>query len=647
MRIYRYRHYRRYRHGIGRFRADGVYVVAIYLCAMSLLHAADTRPSKALAVTDPVAVDNQVQQSNASIATAIPLLAPKTLELNDLQIYRSQAGKSRLQFALPQPDLKIDVRQQHRQLILQVLNAQWSAALVKKYQTPSLQHDFQALRIYNHAGNAVLVIQTARPVAYQVAREQDVFILHVEHGHALKTAQHIASKKPQQQNISLDFQDIELRRVLQLLAQFSAVNMVLSDSVQGRISLNLKEVAWEHALETILKTKNLAKRQIGQTLWIAPTTELIQAEENEAKAIQQNTQLDVLQTRYRQLNYAKASDIEKLIRQQASRTTERNRQQGVATEDQRSHAQQQNRFATGLNLMSERGSLSVDQRTNTLIIHDSAYHVQKILQLVDLLDVPIRQVMVEARIVRANTDFSQEMGVKWGILATGNDLIVAGSEAALQNLTREKSGENTQQSNHLNVDLGVTAAGRSQIAFGLINLSDFLLDLELSALQADGHGEVISTPKVMTADKQKAKVASGQQVPYQTQQQYNNTSQHSTSYKDALLSLDVTPSITPDGKVQMQLHITSDSPAGLAPNGEIILNKNEIDTNVLVRSGETVVLGGIFEQERLNRKTKVPILGDLPALGRLFRKDESADKKSELLIFVTPRIVNDSSLINH
>ncbi|EXA68056.1 bacterial type II and III secretion system family protein [Acinetobacter baumannii 348935] len=204
-----------------------------------------------------------------------------------------------------------------------------------------------------------------------------------------------------------------------------------------------------------------------------------------------------------------------------------------------------------------------------------------------------------------------------------------------------------QRPDNLNVDLGVTSQGASRIAFGLISLSDFMLDLELSALQADGYGEVISTPKVLTADKQKATVASGSQIPYQSAEGGGANAVSTTSFIDATLSLDVTPSITPDGKVQMELNITSDSPGNPTPTGQLTINKNQINTNVLVDNGETVVLGGIFEQETRNAQTKVPFLGDLPYLGRLFRKDVKSDNKRELLIFVTPRIVNDSVSRNH
>ena len=375
-------------------------------------------------------------------------------------------------------------------------------------------------------------------------------------------------------------------------------------------------------------------------IWIAPVAELIKAEEEEAKAIKQSVALAPIQTEYMQLSYAKAADIEKLITQN----------KGASGSGGSSST---NNNEGGESLLSSRGSVSVDARTNTIIVNDTQLFIDKIRNMVDLLDVQVKQVMVEARIVRATTDFTKEMGVKWGLLSQGitdnNHLLVGGSDTTLWDLkTPDDDGKYTiQRPDNLNVDLGVTSQGASRIAFGLISLSDFMLDLELSALQADGYGEVISTPKVLTADKQKATVASGSQIPYQSAEGGGANAVSTTEFIDATLSLDVTPSITPDGKVQMELNITSDSPGNPTPTGQLTINKNQINTNVLVDNGETVVLGGIFEQETRNAQTKVPFLGDIPYVGRLFRKDLKADNKRELLIFVTPRIVNDSVSRNH
>jgi type IV pilus assembly protein PilQ len=444
--------------------------------------------------------------------------------------------------------------------------------------------------------------------------------------------------------ISLDFQDIEVRRVLQLLADFTDINMVAADSVQGNITLRLKEVPWDQALDIVLKTKNLDKRRNGNVIWIAPVAELIKAEEEEAKALKQSVALAPIQTEYMQLSYAKAADIEKLITQNKGASSSGGSNNTTNNDDKES-------------LLSSRGSVSIDARTNTIIVNDTQPFIDKIRNMVDLLDVQVKQVMVEARIVRATTDFTKEMGVKWGILSQGitnnNHLLVGGSDTTLWDLREPEENDlggytyDIQRPDNLNVDLGVTSQGASRIAFGLISLSDFMLDLELSALQADGYGEVISTPKVLTADKQKATVASGSQIPYQSSEGGGANAVSTTEFIDATLSLDVTPSITPDGKVQMELNITSDSPGTPTPTGQLTINKNQINTNVLVDNGETVVLGGIFEQETRNAQTKVPFLGDIPYVGRLFRKDLKADNKRELLIFVTPRIVNDSVSRNH
>jgi type IV pilus assembly protein PilQ len=535
----------------------------------------------------------------------------------------------------------VDVQQQGSKVVIRTLGNKIPTHLLRRLNVNDFATPVSSVDAYNEGSNGVITIQSSGSYEYMAFQAENKLTVSLKRPAENKVARPSSSQSYTGKKISLDFQDIEVRRVLQLLADFTGINMVAADSVQGNITLRLKDVPWDQALDIILKTKNLDKRRNGSVIWIAPVTELIKAEEDEAKALAQSVKLAPIQTEYIQLNYTKVADVLKLLEDsrnpkgaEANRTTNT---ESLALES----------------LLSLRGSAVADTRTNTLIINDTANNIDKIRKMIDLLDVSIKQVMVEARIVRATTDFTKEMGVKWGILSQGinknNDLLVGGSDQTLWDLrTPDDDGKYTiTRPDNLNVDLGVTTTGASKIAFGLISMSDFMLDLELSALQSDGYGEVISTPKVMTADKQKAKVSSGQQIPYQTTQTAGGAATATTSFKDALLSLDVTPSITPDGKVQMQLNITSDSPAGTAPNGEIILNKNEVNTNVLVDNGETVVLGGIFEQETKSSQTKVPFLGDIPYLGRLFRKDLKSDNKRELLIFVTPRIVNDSRTRNH
>ncbi|MCL6239693.1 type IV pilus secretin PilQ [Acinetobacter sp. ANC 5033] len=567
--------------------------------------------------------------------------------ISNIGFHRGSNGEGQVVVDLLGGNTPVDVQQQGSKVVIRTLGNKVPAHLTRRLNVNDFATPVATVDAHNDGGNGVITIQSTGSyeyMAYQTDNKLTVSLKRPEDKNPLrpKAANHYTGKK-----ISLDFQDIEVRRVLQLLADFTEINMVAADTVQGNITLRLKDVPWDQALDIVLKTKNLDKRRNGNVIWIAPVSELIKAEEEEAKAIAQSVKLAPLQTEYIQLSYAKATDVEKLI------TEGRNSKNSNSNSN--SNSSNSNDY-TGENvgsLLSPRGTVSTDPRTNTLIINDTSTKIDQIRKMIDLLDVSVKQVMVEARIVKASTDFTKEMGVKWGILSQGinqNDhLLVGGSDTTLWDLkTPDDDGKYTiQRPSNLNVDLGVTTAGASRIAFGLISLSDFMLDLELSALQADGYGEVISTPKVLTADKQQAKVASGQEIPYQTTTGTGSNATSSTEFKDALLSLDVTPSITPDGKVQMKLNIKSDSPAGYAQNGEIILNKNEINTDVLVNNGETVVLGGIFEQQNTLSQTKVPFLGDLPYVGRLFRKDTKSDKKTELLIFVTPRIVNDSVTRNH
>ncbi|WP_435574961.1 type IV pilus secretin PilQ [Acinetobacter lwoffii] len=577
--------------------------------------------------------------SATPVAIAQPVQQQSAQGISNIGFQRGAQGEGQVVIDLLGNNTPVDVQQQGTKVIVRTLGSKIPAHLTRRLNVNDFATPVSSVDAVNQNGSGVITIQSAESyeyMAYQTDNKLTISLKRPEAKSPLrpKTVAYTGKK------ISLDFQDIEVRRVLQLLADFTDINMVAADSVQGNITLRLKEVPWDQALDIVLKTKNLDKRRNGNVIWIAPVAELIKAEEEEAKAIKQSVALAPIQTEYMQLSYAKAADIEKLITQN----------KGASGSGGSSST---NNNDGGESLLSSRGSVSVDARTNTIIVNDTQLFIDKIRNMVDLLDVQVKQVMVEARIVRATTDFTKEMGVKWGLLSQGitdnNHLLVGGSDTTLWDLkTPDDDGKYTiQRPDNLNVDLGVTSQGASRIAFGLISLSDFMLDLELSALQADGYGEVISTPKVLTADKQKATVASGSQIPYQSAEGGGANAVSTTEFIDATLSLDVTPSITPDGKVQMELNITSDSPGNPTPTGQLTINKNQINTNVLVDNGETVVLGGIFEQETRNAQTKVPFLGDIPYVGRLFRKDLKSDNKRELLIFVTPRIVNDSVSRNH
>ncbi|USA55620.1 type IV pilus secretin PilQ [Acinetobacter sp. C32I] len=582
--------------------------------------------AKPAAINTPAATARQVQQGVSNIG-----------------FQRGNQGEGLVVIDLLGNNTPVDVQQQGSKIVVRTAGNKIPTHLARRLNTNDFATPVASIDAYNDKGNGVITIQSAGSYEYMAYQAENKLTI------SLKRPEDKSPTKAKTQaytgnKISLDFQDIEVRRVLQLLADFTGINMVAADTVQGNITLRLKDVPWDQALDIVLKTKSLDKRRNGNVIWIAPVSELIKSEEEEAKALAQSIKLAPLQTEYITLSYAKAVEIEKLITQ--GKNNNSNNSSGLSGNDT---------LAGGL--LSPRGTVSVDPRTNTLIVNDTSQKIDQIRKMVDLLDVSVKQVMIEARIVSASTDFTKEMGVKWGILSQGisnnNDLLVGGSDTTLWNLRDPQKGDNggwkyeIERPDNLNVDLGAVTPGASRIAFGLISLSDFMLDLELSAVQADGYGEVISTPKVMTADKQAAKIESGTKIPYASSTGGGASAVPKTEFIDATLSLDVTPSITPEGKVMMKLNITKDSPSNPTPTGQLTINKNSIDTNVLVDNGETVVLGGIFEQENINSQTKVPFLGDIPYLGKLFRRERKTDNKRELLIFVTPRIVNDTLTRNH
>ncbi|WP_423753269.1 type IV pilus secretin PilQ [Acinetobacter beijerinckii] len=588
----------------------------------------------------------KINSARPSATSATQTIARQPQQgVSNIGFQRGNQGEGLVVIDLLGGNTPVDVQQQGSKIVVRTMGNKIPTHLARRLNTNDFATPVASIDAYNDKGNGVITIQSAGSyeyMAYQAENKLTISLKRPEDKSPAKAKSQIYTGN----KISLDFQDIEVRRVLQLLADFTGINMVAADTVQGNITLRLKDVPWDQALDIVLKTKNLDKRRNGSVIWIAPVSELIKSEEEEAKAIAQSIKLSPIQSEYIKLSYAKAADILKLI--------EDSRDGKGATANRTSNSD-----SLALeSLLSPRGSAVADTRTNTLIVNDTAQNIDKIRKMVDLLDVSVKQVMIEARIVSASTDFTKEMGVKWGILSQGitrnNDLLVGGSDTTLWNLRKPEKDSDTggwkyeiERPDNLNVDLGAVTPGASRIAFGLISLSDFMLDLELSAVQADGYGEVISTPKVMTADKQAAKIESGTKIPYSSSTGSGANAVPKTEFINATLSLDVTPSITPEGKVMMQLNITKDAPSTPTPTGQLTINKNSIDTNVLVDNGETVVLGGIFEQENLTNQIKVPFLGDLPYIGKLFRRDTKKDSKRELLIFVTPRIVNDTLTRNH
>ena len=409
--------------------------------------------------------------------------------------------------------------------------------------------------------------------------------------------------------LSLNFQDIEVRSVLQLIADFTGLNLVASDTVSGSITLRLQNVPWDQALDLILKTKGLDKRQIGNVLLVAPADEIAARERLEIETNKQIAELAPVRLDIIQVNYAKAADVVSLIQ---------------ADEE----------------LISSRGFISSDARTNTISVRESAQKLDEIRRLVTTWDVPVRQVSIEARIVRAQTNVAEDLGVRWGGAAydvSGNNVFSVGGSQGAVGEARDAAGGGGGAITFpgaLAVDLGVSAQGASSFALGW-GSDDYLVDLELSALETDGQAEVVSQPRVVTADRQTASIKAGEEIPYQ---EASSSGATSVSFKEAVLSLEVTPQITPDDKIIMDLVVNQDS-RGEVTGGIPAINTNSVTTQVLVGNGETVVLGGIFQSEVATTTTKTPFLGDIPYLGRLFKRTEHIDERSELLIFITPKII--------
>ncbi|WP_313327517.1 type IV pilus secretin PilQ [Stutzerimonas balearica] len=414
------------------------------------------------------------------------------------------------------------------------------------------------------------------------------------------------------EKLSLNFQDIDVRSVLQLIADFTDLNLVASDTVQGNITLRLQNVPWDQALDLVLKTKGLDKRQVGNVLLVAPADEIAARERQELESQRQIAELAPLRRELIQVNYAKAADIARLFQS--------------VTEN-------------GSGATEERGSIAVDDRTNSIIAYQTQERLDELRRIVMQLDIPVRQVMIEARIVEANVDYDKSLGVRWG----GTQIFANGRGAVYGNDDLGDEGGDSGEDSNGNfpfVDLGV-ANRTAGIGIGYVT-DNLILDLELSAMEKTGNGEVVSQPKVVTSDKETAKILKGSEIPYQ---EASSSGATSTSFKEAALSLEVTPQITPDNRIIMEVKVTKDAPDFQnVLNGVPPINKNEVNAKVLVNDGETIVIGGVFSNTQSKSVDKVPFLGDLPYLGRLFRRDTVTNEKSELLIFLTPRIMSNQAI---
>ncbi|WP_298453479.1 type IV pilus secretin PilQ [uncultured Marinobacter sp.] len=545
--------------------------------------------------------------SSGTAAASQSASTPGTLAGVDFR--RGQNGEGRVIVDLGSPGTPVDLSELGGKIRLTMNGIAVPADLRRRLDVTDFATPVSRVDTFIEDGNAVVEIRPEGNYDYIAYQSGSQFTVSVEKLSEEEAETRREEKFPYSgEKLSLNFQDIEVRSVLQLIADFTGLNLVASDTVGGSITLRLQNVPWDQALDLILKTKGLDKRQIGNVLLVAPAEEIAAREKLELETTKQIAELAPVRLDIIQVNYAKAADIVGLIKEDKE-------------------------------LISSRGFVSSDARTNTISVRETSEKLDEIRRLVSTWDITVRQVSIEARIVRAQNNVAQELGVRWGAAARGdanngnNNVVVGGSQGGLAGIAG--SGALGFPSD-LNVDLGTNRTPAGSLAFGYIG-TDFLIDMELSAFESDGQAEVVSQPRVVTADRQTASIKSGQEIPYQ---EASSSGATSTSFKEAVLSLEVTPQITPDDKIIMDLEVNQDSRGEDTDAGPAI-NTNSITTQVLVGNGETIVLGGIFESTNSTTVTKTPFLGDIPYLGRLFKRTEVTELRSELLIFITPKIIKN------
>ena len=554
----------------------------------------------------------------------------------DVDFRRTETGAGQVKVQLSSPVATVDVRDEGGQVVAEFVGVKLQAPSqtidVLDFATPVSMVDVSQRRDSTIVAVRPVTNADFERLAYQVG---DMFTLEL----APLTAEEIARREAEQEEytgerINFSFQNIEVRALLQIIADIAGKNLVVSDSVGGELTLRMENVPWDQALDIVMRTKGLTKQIDGDVIWVAPTSEVAANEKQELEAIQQRQDLAPLVTEVIQINYASAVELAELLQ---------------GEED---------------GFMSDRGRVSVDERTSVLIVQDTREQLAEIRQLVRQLDIPVRQVLIEARIVIATDDFSKSLGVRAGVTGASLDddtlYVTSGSVFDAAQVTTgvyERGLVNgsvpiipdltPDDPSRLNLDFGASGAGGitpAGIALAILG-QDYLLDLELSAIQAEGKGEVISSPRVMTANGKEAYIEQGEEIPFTA----ITATRISTQFKKAVLALRVTPQITPDNRVILELEVSRDARGQIVPQAgggtAVGIDTRRVNTQVLVNNGETVVLGGVFEQDDSYSETKVPLLGDIPVLGALFRQKTTDRQSRELLVFVTPKIVSESIVI--
>ncbi|WP_298610032.1 type IV pilus secretin PilQ [uncultured Thiothrix sp.] len=550
--------------------------------------------------------------------------------LRSVDFRREPDGGGRVIITLPDNETKITDDKTANTLNLTLEDVDVPMNWQKRLDVVDFATPVSTIQISQREMNGRVSVMASEDFTYRTERDKNIYTVYIDKIKAPKKEQ-LGEKKKKTftgEKLSLNFQDIEVRAVLQLLADFTNKNIVVSDTVEGNITVRLKDVPWDQALDIVLESKNLGMRENGNVIWVAPNVELDAKDAQEIEVAKRKIELEPLVTEYVPVNFAKAADLATLIKSK------------TVAEGDTSHS-----------LLSPRGNVSFDDRTNTLLIQDTATQVAEIRDLIKVLDVPVQQVAIESRIVIANDSFGKQLGARFGVTphwSNSGSSGIAGAglgsstDTYYNSLASNSTGTAGQVklpglTDRLSVNLPTSAAA-GKFGFSILT-SDFLLDLELSALQAESKGEIIATPRVVTSNQTKAVIEQGVEIPYQEASSAGNTS---TSFKKAVLSLEVTPQITPDEHISMDLKVNQDT-VGAVYNNIPSIDTREIQTKVLVENGQTVVLGGVHEENRIKGSTKVPVLGDLPMVGQVFRNTNRSDTKRELLIFVTPKIIDSKS----
>ncbi|MDF1818984.1 MAG: type IV pilus secretin PilQ [Immundisolibacteraceae bacterium] len=537
--------------------------------------------------------------------------APGQNSIVGVDFNRGTNGEARISVGLSSENINIDSREEPGQFVVEFLNASLPVDLARRLTVTDFGTPATAVETQQIGSTVRMVIEAHGDYDVLAYQTEQNYTVEVQPLAALSGPELARQKKSfDGERLSLNFQNIEVRSVLQLLADFTGKNLVASDTVTGTVTLRLKNVPWDQALDIILSTKGLAKREDGNVMWVAPAEEIAARERLELEAQQQLEELAPLYTEYIAVNFARAVDLSALI------------------------------SADENNLLTERGNITIDERTNSLIVHDTEDKIAEIRQLVNTLDVPVQQVLIESRIVNASTDFSKNLGVRFGGTKTGDAATSTRAISGNLNATTQASnGDDLEFDDRLNINMpagGIGGIGANSIAFA-ISKADRLLELELSALEAEGKGEILSNPRVVTSNQREAVISQGTQIAYQ---EASSSGATSTSFQDAVLSLRVTPQITPDDHIIMDLEVSKDA-VGALVGGVPTIDTQNINTQVLVDNGDTIVIGGIYEQTQTQSATRTPFLGELPYVGFLFRTTAKTNDKSELLIFITPKILRD------